>query len=89
MSKILIIDGHSILNRGFYGLPDLTNSRGIHTNAVLGFLNILFKIMDEEKPDHLCVAFDMSAPTSDMRGSRSIRAQESLCLRSSGSRCLL
>lgn len=63
MSKILIIDGHSILNRGFYGLPDLTNSRGIHTNAVLGFLNILFKIMDEEKPDHLCVAFDMSAPT--------------------------
>ena len=63
MSKILIIDGHSILNRGFYGLPDLTNSRGIHTNAVLGFLNILFKIMDEEKPDHLCVACDMSAPT--------------------------
>ncbi len=63
MKKILIIDGHSILNRAFYGLPDLTNHEGIHTNAVLGFLNIIFKIMDEEKPDYMCVAFDVKQPT--------------------------
>ena len=42
--KIVLIDGHSILNRAFYGLPDLTNAEGLHTNAVYGFLNILFKI---------------------------------------------
>ena len=48
--KLLLIDGHSILNRAFYGLPDLTNSEGLHTNAVYGFLNILFKILEEEKP---------------------------------------
>lgn len=63
MKKILIIDGHSILNRAFYGLPDLTNFEGIHTNAVLGFLNIILKIMDEEQPDHICVAFDVHQPT--------------------------
>lgn len=61
--KIVLIDGHSILNRAFYGLPDLTNSEGLHTNAVYGFLNILFKILDEEKPQYLTVAFDLSAPT--------------------------
>lgn len=63
MKKILVIDGHSILNRAFYGLPDLTNFEGIHTNAVLGFLNIIFKIIEEEKPDHMCVAFDVHQPT--------------------------
>lgn len=63
MSKIVLIDGHSILNRAFYGLPDLTNSEGLHTNAVYGFLNILFKILDEEKPQYLAVAFDVHAPT--------------------------
>lgn len=61
--KIVLIDGHSILNRAFYGLPDLTNSEGLHTNAVYGFLNILFKILDEEKPQYLTVAFDLSTPT--------------------------
>lgn len=63
MSKIVLIDGNSILNRAFYGLPDLTNSKGMHTNAVYGFLNIMFKITDEETPDYLVVAFDMSHPT--------------------------
>ncbi len=63
MSKIVLIDGHSILNRAFYGVPDLTNAKGLHTNAVYGFLNILFKILDEEKPDYLTVAFDVKAPT--------------------------
>ena len=61
--KILIIDGHSMLNRAFYGLPDLTNAEGRHTGAVLGFLNILFRVLDEEKPEYLVVAFDLSAPT--------------------------
>lgn len=61
--KIVLIDGHSILNRAFFGIPDLTNSEGLHTNAIYGFLNILFKILDEEKPDYLTVAFDRSEPT--------------------------
>ena len=61
--KILLIDGHSILNRTYYGLPDLTNSEGLHTNAIYGFLNILFKMLEEENPDYLTVAFDLPAPT--------------------------
>lgn len=81
-SKLLLIDGHSILNRAFYGLPDLTNARGQHTNAVYGFLNILFKTIEEEKPDHLTVAFDLSAPTfrhrmfADYKGTRKPMAAE-------------
>ncbi|MBE6008280.1 MAG: DNA polymerase I [Lachnospiraceae bacterium] len=63
LKKIMLIDGNSIVNRAFYGLPLLTNSEGIYTNAVYGFLNILFKLMDEENPDYLAVAFDLSAPT--------------------------
>lgn len=61
--KIVLVDGHSIMNRTFYGIPDLTNAKGIHTNAVYGFLNILFKVLEEEKASHLAVAFDVSAPT--------------------------
>ena len=63
MEKLVLIDGHSILNRAFYGVPDLTNPEGLHTNAVYGFLNIMFKILDEEKADHLAVAFDLKEPT--------------------------
>ena len=61
--KLVLIDGHSILNRAFFGIPDLTNSEGLHTNAVYGFLNILFKILEEEQPNYLTVAFDVSQPT--------------------------
>lgn len=61
--KLVLIDGHSILNRAFYGVPELTNAKGLHTNAVYGFLNILFKILEEEKPGYLAVAFDVKAPT--------------------------
>ncbi len=61
--KLVLIDGHSILNRAFYGVPELTNAEGFHTNAIYGFLNILWKLLDEEKPDGLAVAFDLSAPT--------------------------
>ncbi|SFR96026.1 DNA polymerase I [Anaeromicropila populeti] len=61
--KIVLIDGHSILNRAFYGIPNLTNSKGIHTNAVYGFLNILFKLLDEEQAEYVTVAFDVKHPT--------------------------
>jgi len=61
--KLVLIDGHSILFRAFYGLPDLTTSKGQHTNAILGFLNILYKILDDEKPEYLAVAFDTHHPT--------------------------
>ena len=63
MEKLVLIDGHSILNRAYYGVPTLTNQEGLHTNAIYGFLNILFKIVDEENPTHLVVAFDVKAPT--------------------------
>ena len=80
--KIVLIDGHSILNRAFFGVPPLTNSEGLHTNAVYGFLNIMFKILDEEKPDYLTVAFDRSEPTfrhqmfDTYKGTRKPMAQE-------------
>lgn len=80
--KIVLIDGHSILNRAFFGIPPLTNSEGLHTNAVYGFLNIMFKILDEEKPDYLTVAFDRSEPTfrhqmfDAYKGTRKPMAQE-------------
>lgn len=61
--KLVLIDGHSILNRAFYGVPDLSNASGLHTNAIYGFLNIMFKILEEEKPDYLAVAFDVHAKT--------------------------
>lgn len=80
--KLVLIDGHSILNRAFYGIPDLTNAEGLHTNAVYGFLNIMFKILDEEKPDFLTVAFDVHAPTfrhemfAEYKGTRKPMAEE-------------
>ena len=80
--KLVLIDGHSILNRAFFGIPDLTNSEGLHTNAVYGFLNILFKILEEEKPNYLTVAFDLSAPTfrhkmfEEYKGTRKPMADE-------------
>ena len=80
--KIVLIDGHSILNRAFFFFLPLTNSEGLHTNAVYGFLNIMFKILDEEKPDYLTVAFDRSEPTfrhqmfDAYKGTRKPMAQE-------------
>ncbi len=81
-NKIMLIDGHSILNRAFYGVPDLTNSEGIHTNALFGFLNIMFRFIDEENPEYITVAFDLSAPTfrhkafADYKGTRKPMAPE-------------
>ena len=62
-NKIILIDGHSIMSRAFYGIPELTNAEGLHTNAIYGFLNILFKLLDQEEADHLTVAFDVHEPT--------------------------
>ncbi len=61
--KLVLIDGHSILNRTFYGIPELTNSEGLHTNAVYGFLNIMLKLLEDEKADYCVVAFDVKQPT--------------------------
>lgn len=80
--KLVLIDGHSILNRAFFGIPDLSNSQGLHTNAIYGFLNILFRILEEEQPDDLTVAFDVNAPTfrhkmyADYKGTRKPMADQ-------------
>ena len=63
MEKLLLIDGHSILNRAFYGVPLFTNTAGVHTNAIFGFLNMMFKFIDDEQPSHMVVAFDVHQPT--------------------------
>ena len=63
MNKLLLIDGHSILNRAFYGVPLFGNTKGVHTNAVFGFLNMMFKFIDDEQPTHFAVAFDVHQPT--------------------------
>lgn len=63
MGKLVLIDGHSILNRAYYGVPELTNSKGLHTNAVYGFLNIMFRVIEDEKAEYLAVAFDRKEPT--------------------------
>ena len=80
--KIVLIDGHSILNRAFYGIPLLSNGEGLHTNAVYGFLNILFKVLEEEQAQYLAVAFDLHAPTfrhkmyEDYKGTRHAMPEE-------------
>ena len=84
--KLVLIDGHSILNRAFFGLPDLTNSEGLHTNAVYGFLNILFKILEEEQPDYLTVAFDVHHQLFVIKCMRHIREHENRWMMPCGSR---
>lgn len=80
--KLLLIDAYSIICRGFYALPLLANSKGLHTNAVLGFLNILYKTIDEEKPKYIAVAFDENKPTfrhelyKDYKGNRNPMPEE-------------
>lgn len=63
MERLLILDSNSLLNRAFYAIPELTNNEGIHTNAVYGFTNMLFKMKEELKPDYIVAAFDKKAPT--------------------------
>lgn len=74
--KILLIDGNSIMNRAFYGIRMLTSPKGFPTNALMGFLNIYFKLLKDEKPDRVAAAFDLKAPTfrhklySEYKGTR-------------------
>lgn len=75
MKKLMILDGNSIVNRAFYGIRLLTNKDGIYTNAIYGFLNILFKYISEENPTHLCVAFDVHAPTFRHKAFSEYKAQ--------------
>ena len=63
MEKLFLLDGHSLAHRSFYALPLLTNESGEYTNSVFGFVRMLFKIIDDEKPDHIAVAFDLKGPT--------------------------
>ncbi|MGL5381586.1 DNA polymerase I [Clostridium sp.] len=63
MKRLLILDSNSLLHRAFYAVPELTTSEGVHTNAVYGFANMLFKLKDELKPDSIVAAFDRKAPT--------------------------
>ena len=81
-NKLLLIDGHSILSRAFYGVPMLSNNDGIPTNGVFGFLNIFFKEIELEGADHVAVSFDMPVPTfrhkmfSDYKGTRKSMPEE-------------
>ena len=63
MKKIMILDGNSLLFRAFYALPPLKTKKGQYTNAVYGFLSMLYKIIDTYSPEYLCVAFDPEKPT--------------------------
>ena len=73
--KLLLIDAYSIICRGFYALPLLSNDKGLHTNAVLGFLNILYKHIDEEKPKYIAVAFDENKNTFRHKMYKGYKAQ--------------
>ncbi|HEY5537774.1 MAG TPA: DNA polymerase I [Acetobacterium sp.] len=74
--KSILIDGNSLIYRTFYAIHEMSNSKGIPTNAIYGFVNILVKIQEEYKPDYLGVAFDLNAPTfrnlayADYKGGR-------------------
>lgn len=61
--KLLLIDGNSIMNRAFYGIRPLTSPKGVPTNALTGFMNIYLKLIKEERPERICAAFDLKAPT--------------------------
>ena len=75
MKKYMIIDGNSIINRAFYAIKNLTNSAGLPTNGIYGFLNILFKNLEEYSPDYISVAFDMRAPTFRHKHYKAYKAQ--------------
>ena len=84
--KLLAIDGNSIMNRAFYGIKLLSNSKGQFTNALTGFMNIYLKEIGEVKPDCVAVAFDLKAPT--FRHMPPTKPTERVCLRSLLSKCL-
>jgi DNA polymerase-1 len=82
MEKLILIDGNSLINRAFYAMPPLTTKDGTFTNAVYGFMNMLFKMLEEIKPEYMAVAFDLKAPTfrhklySEYKGTRKPMPEE-------------
>ena len=76
MEKLVLIDGNSLINRAFYATPPLTKKDGVHVNGIYGFTIMLLRLLTEEKPDYLAVAFDLHAPTfrhemyADYKGTR-------------------
>ncbi len=82
MEKLILIDGNSLINRAFYAMPLLSTKNGIYTNAVYGFMNMFFKLISEQSPSHVAVAFDMKAPTfrhkmfADYKGTRKPMPEE-------------
>ena len=63
MNKLVLIDGHAIIHRAYHALPPLTSRTGQPTGAVYGFLTMLFRLIQDLKPTHLAVAFDLPIPT--------------------------
>ena len=86
--KLMVLDGNSIVNRAYYGVGKarlLTTRQGLHTNAIYGFVTMLQKLLDQEKPDAVCAAFDRREPT--FRPTRPIRPTERVCPRNWPNRC--
>ncbi len=75
MQKLMVLDGNSILNRAYYGIRPLTNRAGLYTHAVFGFLTTMQRLLDEERPDALCVTFDRREPTFRHLADESYKAQ--------------
>lgn len=71
---LLLIDGNSIINRAFFALPPMDNGDGLHTNAIYGFLTMMFKMIDLYRPTHISVAFDVKAPTFRHKSYESYKA---------------
>lgn len=80
MERLLILDCNSLMNRAFYALPELTNSEGVHTNAIYGFMNMLLKMRDEIKPDYIVTTFDRKAPTFRHKEYADYKAGRKKCL---------
>ena len=73
--KLMVLDGNSIVNRAYYGIRPLTTRQGLYTNAIYGFVTTLQRLLDEEKPEALCVTFDRREPTFRHQADASYKAQ--------------
>ena len=63
MEKLILIDGNSLLNRAFYAMAPFTTREGLPTNGIFGFIKLVFRILEDEKPEYFVVTFDVHAPT--------------------------
>ena len=85
--KLMVLDGNSIVNRAFYGIRPLTTRQGLYTNAIYGFVTTLQRLLDEEKPEALCVTFDRREPRSATRRMRPTKRSARECRRNWPCRC--